>query len=108
MNNNLQKLSKILLELRSASIQADTGTIKDVMAKYDMLFLGGNFNCIYSVELLHSLKKVFDFEVSNDELNNLIPIACKSLNMNFEPMVEVHNISNANAPADCYSITLWE
>ncbi|HID0845977.1 hypothetical protein [Clostridium botulinum] len=77
------------------------------MDKYDMLFLGGKFNCIYSIELLHSLKKVFQFEISKDELNNLIPVACKSLNMKFDPMIALNNLDSSNRSVDSYAITLW-
>ncbi|APC82097.1 TPA: hypothetical protein ACXDAZ_003498 [Clostridium botulinum] len=81
--------------------------VKSVMDKYDMLFLGGKFNCIYSIELLHSLKKVFQFEISKDELNNLIPVACKSLNMKFDPMIALNNLDSSNRSVDSYAITLW-
>lgn len=81
--------------------------VKSVMDKYDMLFLGGKFNCIYSIELLHSLKKFFNFEISKDELNTLIPVACKSLNMKFEPMIAVSDLKTDNPPLNSYAITLW-
>lgn len=107
MDNSLQKLSAILIELRNASMEIKNNNVKSVMDKYDMLFLGGKFNCINSVELLHSMKKVFDFEISNDQLIELIPIACKSLNMKYQPMTSLENITTNNRQIECYMIDLW-
>lgn len=108
---NIQKLIEILLELRSAIQQLGSKpseySLKEVMNTYNMLFLGENFNCIYSNELAHCIKTIFDIPVKNDELNELIPDACKILNMRFEPMVEVAKISQPNPPIACYQITLW-
>lgn len=107
---NIQKLLEILLELRSASAQINLNptedNLKEVMHKYDMLFVGEKFNCIYSNELAHSLNTVFGIPIGDEELNKLIPIACKSLNMKYEPMVEVSKISTSNPPIACYQITL--
>lgn len=107
MNTNLQQLSSILLELRNASMGIRNNDVKSVMNKYDMLFLGEKFNCIYSIELLHSLKNIFNFEISKDELNTLIPIACKSLNMKSEAMIAVSDLKSDNPPINSYEITLW-
>ena len=50
-----QRLTEILLEMRSASMQVSMNlteeNIKKLMTKYDMLFLGQNVNSINSIEL---------------------------------------------------------
>lgn len=106
---NAQQLNKILKELMVASMQLGPSPtndeIKSLMHKYDMTFLGSKINVIYSLELLHSLKKHFNFELTNDELNSLIPECCKFLNMGYEPMAKVDDMSNP-IPY-CYQITLW-
>lgn len=104
-----QQLINVLTELVNASVQLGLNPSEDdarsLMHKYDMLFLGSKFNTIYSLELLHSLKKYFGFELTNDELNSLLPTCCNSLNMNYEPMKKVDDLSNPTPY--CYKITLW-
>ncbi|MFQ7058662.1 MAG: hypothetical protein ACLRQX_08780 [Turicibacter sanguinis] len=48
MNKNLTKLINVLSELRIASINSTPDTIKTTMEKYDIIFSGEQFNCIYS------------------------------------------------------------
>jgi hypothetical protein len=107
----MQKLVEILMELRSACTQVNqTPTeenLKKLMHKYDMLFVGKDFNCIYTSELAHSINTVFNIHIENDELTKLIPNVCKLLNMKYEPMVEVAKASMINPPIACYQITLW-
>lgn len=107
LNTNLQKLIDILCELRNESIKSTPDTIRETMKKYDMLFLGSKFNTIYSIELHHSLNKIFNFDIKMDELNSLIPTACTALNMSLEEMIAVKDIGKPN-PAISYKITLWE
>lgn len=106
-----KKLAEILLELRSNSKQLGNNPseqdVRALMNKYNMLFLGSSFNHIYSHELWHSIKNTFNYEISLEELNLLIPIVCKSLGMNFESMIEAKNIGTPNPPIGCYAITLW-
>ncbi len=107
---NIQKLIEILMELRRSSFELRKNptevSLKALMKKYNMLFLGEDFNTIYSNELAHSINTVFNIPVSNDEINKLIPIACKMLNMDCESMVNVSDVSMANPPVACYQITL--
>lgn len=108
MNTNIQKLSEILLELRNASIRImNDAEVKSVMHKYDMLFLGSKFNTIYSVELHHSLTKIFKLDITMTELNSLIPTVCNMLNMSFEELIAVEDIGKPN-PAISYQIILWK
>lgn len=107
MNNNLERLINILMELRSESMQANPNNIRSVMDKYNMLFLGSNFNTILSIELLESLKSIFDFQIDSNELNKLIPLACQILNMKFEPMIATSDLGNPDAETICYNIILW-
>lgn len=52
---DVQTLVDVLVELRSASMKTSTNiteeNIKNLIDKYDMLFLGGKLNAIYSMEL---------------------------------------------------------
>jgi acyl carrier protein len=94
----LQKLIDVLSELKAASLAINSeNDLRETMNKYDMLFLGGKFNSINTLELRHSLQKVFDLEFSNEELLKLIPSACELLNMKKEPMVSLENPDNLAA-----------
>lgn len=107
MNSNLHKLIDILSELRSTSMQTTEDTVMDLMKRYNLLFLGGKFNTIYSQELPQSLKTFFNFSIELDELNQLIPEACKILQMNYEPMIKVSDVGSSNPKIASYAITLW-
>lgn len=107
MNKNLQILIDRLSELRNASIKSTPDTIRETMKKYDMLFVGSKFNTIYSIEFHHSLKTIFDVDISMSELNELIPTACKMLNIRFDQLIAVEDIGKPN-PSISYQIILWE
>ncbi|XZL87315.1 hypothetical protein ACSXA0_09315 [Clostridium perfringens] len=107
MDNNLEFLINTLSELRYASMQANEHTIRELMHKYNMLFLGSKFNSIYSNELLHYMKSNRNFNLSDDEFLKLIPKACKILNMKYTEMTELANLSNLNREVSCYNIILW-
>lgn len=107
MKNNLERLIEILAELRCASIKASPDTARDLMEQYNLLFLGSDFNKIYSVELPQSFKSFFNFEIDINKLNDLIPTACKSLNMDIEPLIKVSDADNPDAEIACYCISLW-
>ena len=101
---DLKKLVEILKELSYSSKTINTeNELHAVMSKYDMLFLGENFNCINTIELRHSLDKIFDISVTLEELNSLVPDACTILNMKYEQMVSIDNHSSTHA---CYQIYL--
>ncbi len=103
---NLNQALKLLCsESRMLNINPTESDLKALMRKYDMLFLGKNFNTINSLELRHSLEKYFDIKLTNEELNELIPTACTSLNMKYSPMRKVDDLSNP-VPY-CYQIELW-
>ncbi len=75
MVSNLQKLINVLSELRCSSMNTTKNTAMDLMHRYNLLFLGSKFNTIYSHELPQSLKTFFNFDITIDELNQLIPDA---------------------------------
>lgn len=106
---NVQQLNEVLIELKNSSIQMNSlqteDEIKSIMHKYDMLFLGENFNTIYSLELRHSLEKHFGIKLANEDLNKLIPKSCDALKMKYEPMAKVEDFSNPTPY--CYQIQLW-
>lgn len=101
-----KKLIAALTELSFASKSiADESELRSVMDKYDMLFLGEKFNTINTLELRHTLSAKFSIDITREELNALVPAACSSLNMKFEPMVQVSDLTNP-VPY-CYQIILW-
>ena len=108
---NTKILIEILLEIRSSSklLSQDLTdeNLKALIHKYNMLFVGENFNCIYSLELANSIRTFFNVEVSNDALNSLIPEVCTLLNMQYEPLVSLGDTANSNPEISCYSIILW-
>lgn len=99
-----KQLINVLLELANASksIKDDSDYYK-ITHKYDMLFLGKNFNVIQSLELRHCLSNYFKIEISNNELNDVIPQICNLLKMSYEPLVDVKHPNKLS----CYKITLW-
>lgn len=105
---DIEFLVNVLLELKKASISSTPDTIESVIHKYDMLFLGSKFNNIYSLELRHSLEKIFNYNVSLDELHSVIPQICKTLNMKFEKLIAVKDADKPNPKTATFQITLWE
>ncbi|WP_058953187.1 hypothetical protein [Clostridium tyrobutyricum] len=108
---DIKQLIKVLTELRSESLKLGNtpseSEIKSLMHKYDMLFLGKNFNYIYSSELCYALKNYFHLEINNDKLNSLLPHACKCLNMKYEPLIKASKLGQSSEP-DFYQIILWQ
>nr|DAM58323.1 MAG TPA: hypothetical protein [Bacteriophage sp.] len=101
-----QQLSEILLELSHASrLVKSEADLRNIMEKYDLLFLGKDFNVIYASELYNTLNKKYGIPVSEEDLNTLIPIVCPLLGMKVEPMKHLTDL-NAPVPAT-YQITLW-
>ena len=101
-----KQLADVLRELSQASKQImNKSDLRFAMDKYDMLFLGENFNIINSLELRHSLSKHFHIEISSDELNSLISVTCPALNMPLIPMADINDLNNPVPSA--YQITLW-
>lgn len=107
MNKNLSIVVDKLSELRAASFLSNEDTIRDTMLKYNMLFLGSKFNTVYSNEFRNALKTMFNTDIPESELNELIPAACKMLSMKFEKMIDVDDIGKPN-PHISYRIILRE
>lgn len=101
-----KQLTDVLLELSQAS-KGISGEeeLRATMVKYDMLFLGGEFNTIYTLELYHTLISYFGIETSREALNSLIPEVCTSLGMKCIPMAKANDLNNP-VPY-CYQVILW-
>lgn len=80
-----KQLSDVLLSIRT-DVLLSRQNPRYFMDKYDMLFLGENCSTINLIELRHSIKKCFDIDVEMNELLELTPKVCRSLNMKLEPM----------------------
>ena len=103
--SNLNIIIEVLQELRiAAKVIKSEEDLKATMRKYDMLFLGGEFNTIYARELRHCLEKVFDKEIPINELLGLVPDVCGALGMKTEAMVFVDDPDRKIAD---YQITLF-
>lgn len=97
-----QKIIEALQELKLASINDG----ENAMRRYDMLFLGSKMNEINSIELRHSLEKVFNIQLTLDELNSLVPKLCGALGMNYQPLKALDDLHASKA--HCFLITLYE
>ena len=104
MNKKATQIIEILSTLRTDSISYQKNP-ESLFRKYNLMFLGNNLNFIYTNDLLATIKNFFHFDVSNEELIALIPTACETLNMKYEPMKAIDDLNNP--VPHCYKITLW-
>lgn len=106
-----KELFNILTQLKTESLSLSADPTKEnlrtLMQENDMLFLGENFNTIYSVELCHMLKTKKNIDISLDELNALIPETCVMLGMKFHQLINVTDAGKLNPNILCYSIELF-
>ena len=93
-----------LLRSESAACPRTDECIEALMHKYDMLFLGENFNVIYTDELRRSMEKYFDISVSREDLVEMTPSLCKSLDMTYEAFC---NASDETRKISVYSVKLF-
>ena len=64
MSDLKREIYDFLIELREQSKQITTDP-RPTMRKYDMLFIGANFNVVTSLEMLHSLNTRKNINVTN-------------------------------------------
>lgn len=87
-----KQLGDILVELSSASKKiSNSNELQSLIEKYDMSFAGKSYNCINTIELRHTLNKIFHFDISLEELNSLVPSTCSNLGMEIIPFVNAVN-----------------
>lgn len=92
-----------LCEIRSAAQECGNDP-RNIIKQYDMLFVGKESNTVYSLEIRHSLQKR-GIEISNEDLNSILPSICPELGIALTPMVAL-NSTNKESVA-CYQLTLW-
>jgi len=106
-----KELAEVLLQLQAESRLAGRNNpevaIHSLMDKYDMLFLGAQFNTIYTDELLLMLKQKLNLLVSKEDLLKMVPTVCAALHMHTEAMVNVKDMHEENPPIAQYSIELF-
>lgn len=103
--DNVKVITEFLKELRIASkLIKSEEDLRTTMHKYDMLFVGGEFNTIYARELHLSLQKVIDKQISMPDLLRLIPDICSNLGMKSEAMTFV---GDPDRKISDYQITLF-
>ena len=102
----INELTTVLKELANSSKNIKTETdLRTIISKYEMLFLGEEFNTINTIELKYTLSNHFNIEISLDELNKLVPKACEILNMKYEAMYILEKLPDLVKHG--YQITLW-
>lgn len=111
MNDMRQCIETVLLELKAACMQCpktDDG-IHQLMSRYDMLFVGKGINTIYSIELRHMLATKQQINISQANLNTMIPEICRKLHMMCEPLFPADELSKGiQDPSHAnYQITLY-
>lgn len=111
MSDLRNQVMDVLKELRSASFQCqqydkNDSHILDVMKKYDILFTGSKFNEIYSYELLHCLKTIFNIAISEKEFHQMLPDICMSLKMDYKANIAVSDIDKEHPEIHSYTIYL--
>lgn len=106
MNDQIAEISKVLLELCSASASIIDDPVS-IMHKYNMTFFGSEFNQINTIELANCLKTKFNIDIDISSLNALIPRICSSLNMEFEKYLVLADAGKIDSSTSCYLITLF-
>lgn len=102
----VEQLIDVLSELSCSCKTIKTNEdYRILLDKYNLMFLGKNFNKIYASDLQPVLCEKFNISVSVEELNALLPLACSILNMKCEPLF-ARNRDKNSAPCS-YQITLW-
>lgn len=102
--DEIKLITNALLELRAASKAIETeDDLKMTMKKFNMLFVGEQFNVVYARELYYYMRENSGLSISLDDFLKLIPSVCKMLSMAYEPLVFLNNTSKL---AD-YQITLF-
>lgn len=104
MENLNAQLINVFIELRNSS-KSIIDDPRPIMQKYDMLFLGSNFNTIYTNEMHHILESHFHITVENEVFQSLIPSICNVLGMKYDAMQKVEDLSSP-IPY-CYQVELW-
>lgn len=98
MTEIANQLRNALIQMRDASLAiVDEKSYKETTKKYDCVLLGEKFNKLGSYELLHSLKKNFDVEMTNEELLEYLPTVCKTLDMQLEGLQRVDKLGEISA-----------
>lgn len=99
MPDKIIKIQNAILEIKNAKIE----DLEAASRKYDIVI---GSNTIFTGELIHTLKEVFNINATADELNDLVPVICKNLNMKYEGLRALDDIENPKPAA--YSITLFD
>jgi len=94
MNELSTLVSNALIELRIASETINKENYKEVNSKYHILIVGKETDIINTIELYNSLNTYFKIKITAEQLNEIIPKICKSLNMEIEPLADIDDLDN--------------
>jgi hypothetical protein len=104
VNDKAKVLTDVLIELKNAPREDPKATMK----KYNMLFYGGKFNMITSIELAHYLKEQIDDSFTHEDVLNLLPSITQMLNMKIEKMIQMEDVGKPEQQQrHSYFITLF-
>ncbi len=107
---SVQKLAEVLMELRNASISLGANpsedSVKQLIQKYDILFLGNRFNAIYTSDLCHYLSTQ-GMVIAQETLNQAIPDLCIAIGMSCESTANASDVKKAKRPLSGYRIILY-
>lgn len=108
MDKKTKILIETLKEIKFAPIGVKTDfEYKDLINKYNMMFLGSDFNIITSVELAHYLKENIDSSISHEHLLDLLPRIKDVLSLKLEAQVKQEDAGKPDRKTANYLIHLF-
>ncbi|SEQ22565.1 hypothetical protein SAMN05216232_1954 [Virgibacillus subterraneus] len=97
-----------LQELKSAPIGVNTDSeYKELINRYNVMFLGSKFNIINSLELAHYLKLNKDPSFSHEYLIKLLPEIKDALSLKLEGQIKLEDADKADREISNYLIHLF-
>lgn len=97
-----------LKELKSAPVGVKTDSeYKELVNKYNMVFLGSEFNTITSLELANFLEENKDSSISHEYLLELLPQIKDSLSLKLEAQVNLEDADKLDRQISNYLIQLF-
>ncbi|QII50692.1 hypothetical protein G3M81_19025 [Bacillus paralicheniformis] len=100
--NDMRVISQALQTLKLESLNLNS----PISERFDITFIGQNFNVINSYELRNVLESHFNLNIPHEALLVAIPHVCKSNNMKFEGFQDLKDLSNQERTVSMYRITL--
>ncbi|ARC60456.1 hypothetical protein SFC27_05565 [Bacillus licheniformis] len=100
--NDMKIISQALQTLKLESLSLNS----PISERFDITFIGENFNVINSYELRNVLEHHFNLNIPHEALLVVIPHVCKANNMKFEGFQDLKDSINQEKTVSMYQITL--